>query len=125
MHFVIPLQATGHVTLWAATGGPKLNGGSLACGKFPSQWMTFHSWYFNIMSTKNDGPLEAYRLTFEHFTKDSRIQVVSNKLHLLNCSPFLAIGTGLFSCSDVAASNTPCKHISGTSWSATVTEVKT
>lgn len=124
MEFVIDSQSKGIVNLWAGMGGKPVKGESINCGKFPSQWIMPYSWYFNIMSTKHDGPLEAYKLTFEHFTDTSKVQVIANRLNLISCDPFLAVGSGLFVCSDVAASNTPCKHIVGRAWSVTVTEEK-
>jgi hypothetical protein len=124
MEFTIDNQANGPVKLWAGMGGPPVKGESVACGKFPAKWLSPYTYYFNVMSTRNDGPLESFKLTFEHYTIFGRVQVISNRLQLLCCKPLLAVGSGLFTCSDVAASNTPCKDIVGVAWSVTVTEAK-
>lgn len=124
MEFTIDNQAKGMVNLWAGMGGPPVKGEAVPCGKFPGKWLSPYTYYFNVMSTHNDWPLEAYKLTFEHFTTFGRVQVIANKLHLISCKPFLAVGSGLFTCSDVAASNTPCRDIVGCAWSVTVTEAK-
>jgi hypothetical protein len=122
LSFQIPRLSMGLVKLWAGYGQRAIVGKSEACGAFPAEWTSPHEWYANLMATTHDGPLEAFKLTLEHFSETGRFQIVASKLNLLSCTPFLAIGAGIFACSDIAASNTPCANIYGSTWSATVTE---